>query len=158
MPFDPSKEAWLPYKSGSVQYEVSNYGRVRRYLKPFVVAKHLYPQVYMSGRGKVHVHHLVANLFIGERPTGLIVGHKDDNPLNPYVGNLEYIPQRENVRRAKKVTKLNADQVQCIRGLFASGMAQVAIARLFPVSAHQIYMIVRRKAWVDLPEQKGCSQ
>jgi hypothetical protein len=98
LPFDPQIEVWRPYRSGTVEYEVSNYGRVRRYLRPFVVKNHQYPQVYLSGRGKVHVHHLVAKLFIGDRPPGLVVGHKDDNPLDPSVFNLEYITQSQNIK------------------------------------------------------------
>lgn len=149
--YDPAKEVWRAFRSGTVEYEVSNYGRVRRYLRPFTSKNNLYPMVYMSGKAKVHVHNLVAELFLGPRPHGLIVNHKDSNPGNPHDSNLEYVTQRTNIRKAALVTKLTTDQVRDIRKLFAGGKRQYEIAKLYPVvGVHQIYMIVRRKAWVDL--------
>jgi hypothetical protein len=46
--------------------------------------------------------HLVARLFIGERPEGLVIDHIDRNPLNNNVSNLRYITQKENTHNSDK--------------------------------------------------------
>lgn len=47
-----------------------------------------------------YVHRLVAKLFIGSRPKGCIVNHKDGHKDNNHVNNLEYMTQSENVQHA----------------------------------------------------------
>lgn len=72
--------------------QFSNNGRDRTYVHPYVrpcqngVAK------------KKHVHQLVAETFLGARPAGTEVNHKDCNPLNNSVENLEYVTPDENRR------------------------------------------------------------
>lgn len=44
----------------------------------------------------IHVHRLVAAAFLG--PSNLTVNHKDENPLNNRVENLEYMTVGDNVR------------------------------------------------------------
>lgn len=46
------------------------------------------------------VHSLVARKYIGERPEGYTINHKDGNKRNNHVSNLEIIPHKENVRHA----------------------------------------------------------
>jgi hypothetical protein len=48
------------------------------------------------------IHHLVANAFIGERPKGLCVNHKDANKLNNRPDNLEYVTIAENIHHSVK--------------------------------------------------------
>ena len=105
VPSDLSKEVWKLYHSGTVDYEISNYGRVRRYLRPFFVGKSKYTQVYMSGDRRMFVHELVAHCFIGERPAGLVINHKDGNGMNNWYENLEYVTQAENCRHAVRIGK-----------------------------------------------------
>ena len=48
--------------------------------------------------GKLHyVHRLVYETFIGEIPEGLEIDHKDGNPLNNSVDNLQTITRRQNI-------------------------------------------------------------
>jgi len=54
----------------------------------------------MSGDKRVCVHVLVANCFLGDRPPGLVVNHKDGNGANNWHENLEYVTQAENCRHA----------------------------------------------------------
>jgi hypothetical protein len=46
------------------------------------------------------VHTLIALTYIGERPTGLTINHKDGDKLNNAPSNLEYITFQENIRHA----------------------------------------------------------
>ena len=55
----------------------------------------------VKGSGKGHyVHHLVAEAFLGPRPDKLIVDHKDENKLNNYASNLQYITRSENQQKS----------------------------------------------------------
>ena len=48
------------------------------------------------------VHRLVAGTFIGVRPDGHVVNHRDHNKLNNHCDNLEYITQQQNINEAMK--------------------------------------------------------
>lgn len=50
---------------------------------------------------KFSTHSLVAVAFIGERPKGMQVNHKDGNKLNNHYSNLEYISGLDNMRHAR---------------------------------------------------------
>ena len=53
------------------------------------------------GRGcKKYVHRLVADAFIGPCPAGKQINHKDGNPQNNSINNLEYVTPKENIEHA----------------------------------------------------------
>ena len=116
---DPNGAVWRPVAGFEDQYEVSEDGRVRsvpRYsdsafggkrarpgknLKTNLVAG--YPFVMLSKKGKRYcrrVHVLVAAAFIGPRPLGLTIHHKDHDKTNNHRSNLEYLTQKQNIRKA----------------------------------------------------------
>jgi predicted nucleic acid-binding Zn ribbon protein len=84
------EEIWKKYNS---KYEVSNLGRVRHIKHQRILTynypKNGTPQVKLSSKS-VCISHLVAGLFLGERPEGHDIHHKDHNPSNNVVTNLEY--------------------------------------------------------------------
>ena len=97
-------ELWKP-AVGHSGYEVSSLGRVRslhrggRILRPGT-ASNGYPTVAL-GRGKTRtLHSLVAEAFIGARPTGQVVRHKDGDRKNPRASNLIYGTRAENIKDA----------------------------------------------------------
>jgi len=102
-----TNEAWLPVASYDGQYaakyDVSSFGRVRRgnrYLTAFIGAKG-YPQVCLAGR-TVKVHKLVAETFIGLRPTSATqINHRDGDKTNNTVSNLEFCSALENIHHFK---------------------------------------------------------
>jgi hypothetical protein len=106
------KEEWRSIKEVQGVYEVSNLGRVKRVI----------PSTHYRWKGRVgllklvlsaqgrfvvtmcvngiryyrKVHKLVATAFIGLCPRGKQVNHKDLDPTNNKVNNLEYVTNREN--------------------------------------------------------------
>lgn len=58
--------------------------------------------IFVNGKRKaILIHHIVAELFIGERPKNMVIDHIDGNRRNCSVENLRYISQGENVMRSE---------------------------------------------------------
>lgn len=77
------------------------------------------------------MHHPVAAAFLGARPPGFRVNHKDGDKQNPRASNLEYVRSVENVRHAvapglwnhagernghRQLTSDQVDQIRKLRG------------------------------------------
>jgi len=56
-----------------------------------------------SGHVRFFVHTLVMSEFVGPKPLGMCVNHKDGNPSNNCVYNLEYCTPKENIRHSISV-------------------------------------------------------
>lgn len=118
-------EEWKDIAGFDGRYQVSNLGRVRSvdwplvrrnrwggYVTNLIKGKVLkagpnsagYPQVALTNdeRGQKFylVHRLVAQEFIGPCPDGMEVMHKDDDPGNPAVDNLQYGTRADNMQDA----------------------------------------------------------
>jgi hypothetical protein len=114
-------EEWLPVDSAFDPlgaYDVSSLGRVRRraegplYFRTERILKCCkdtkgYPLARLSQGSNVFrsitVHKLVARAFIGPRPYGLQINHRDGKKWNNRVDNLEYITCAENIRHAVRL-------------------------------------------------------
>lgn len=100
------------YKTCFEDYQISNFGNVRRLqkngeYKPIAGSVqnrgYRYFQIQRNGKRHNHLfHHLVAKYFIGERPSGLVIDHIDRNKLNNNVSNLRYITHKENLRNTDR--------------------------------------------------------
>jgi len=113
-------EIWKPIPTFDGVYEASSTGKIRslnrivfhtsrwgkrqsqpisgKVLKP-ELTKAGYLQVSLSTAGKhrqYSVHGLVAAAFLGLRPKGFQVNHKDENRTNNFVSNLEYVTPKQN--------------------------------------------------------------
>lgn len=100
-------EVWLQVPDYPL-YEVSNLGRVksnnlRNHNKPLIMSVspdkdgHLKVRLSKDGKAKnFFVHRLVASAFIPNPKDFPVVNHKDENPANNHVENLEWCTVKEN--------------------------------------------------------------
>lgn len=119
---EDSPEIWKPVVNYEGLYEVSNMGRVKALEKIRVVGRdkgfRVYPEIIMNGtptpqgylrlklcnHGKyrrVSIHLIVVHAFWGYVPTDpkIVVDHKDNDPSNNKLSNLQIITSRENITK-----------------------------------------------------------
>jgi hypothetical protein len=94
----PNFKGYSIDKQGQIFSEKS--GRV---LSPYLhfSRANLYKRVTLCVNGKptkIFVHRLVALAYIGKRPAGLEVNHKDGDSLNNHYSNLEYVTPAQNAK------------------------------------------------------------
>ena len=160
---------------GFTRYSVSEFGDVRRDERIYrsapglvsrVVNDRGYFKVAITGDDGRHrtitVHTLVALAFLGERPAGKEICHRDGVPKNVNYRNLYYGTKAENdadkARHGKqpkgsghKLVKLTDEAVFEIRRLAAKGeLTQAQIGRRFGVSQRAVWQIHHRKRWKHL--------
>lgn len=99
------------------------------------------------GRSAVDfVHALVALAWIGPKPKGMQINHKDGNKLNNAPENLEYVSPSENIKHAYKtglahvkLTNAQREEIKALKGT----MLRREAAKLFGVSPQSISLIWR---------------
>lgn len=160
---------------GHPKYEVSNEGRIRRIGAGRLMAgssdKKGYRKVRVNGRQSGLVHRLVMFAFVGPCPSAHEVNHKDGDPSNNFLTNLEYVTKSENQKYSLRVlgrhrnrgtvhgmSKLSDEQIQEIRMLrpgigakrmrINSGPLRLKyIAERYGVSPAMISLILNRRNW-----------
>jgi NUMOD4 motif/HNH endonuclease len=169
-----AREEWRAVVGYEGWYEVSSLGNVRRIARsngatPFRVLrprpkKKGYLQVNLSVHGEKrnrHVHDLVAAAFIGPRPRGQQVNHKNHVKSDNSLRNLEYGTAAYNTMRAAQrglmsrdvrgernpAARLRVDDVRKMRALFRSGTPRRRLAEMFEVTWEQVNHIVKRRNW-----------
>jgi hypothetical protein len=99
-------EIWKDIKEYEGKYQVSNLGNVRslNYNKTNTVKllktytnKNKYVYVTLGQNNTYRVHRLVAEAFIPNPDNLPYINHKDENPSNNHVDNLEWCTQKYNV-------------------------------------------------------------
>jgi HNH endonuclease/NUMOD4 motif-containing protein len=159
------------------EYEASSLGRIRRRARGASTrpgrilqtppARTGYLKAPLSIRGcAVHktVHFLVADAFLGPRPAGHHINHKDFDKANCRPQNLEYVTREQNEEHARRngrkadswrdilslespTRKLEAAQVIAIRLMRSSGTSEAELSTTYHVSKSQIGRICRRERW-----------
>ncbi len=107
------------------------------------------------------VHHLVMLAFIGERPIGFDINHKDGDKTNNHLSNLEYCTRSKNIQHAfskglKPIgqnhhkTTLTTKEVISIYELKHKGMTQKIVSEKYGVDRTTIGNIWRGKTWSNV--------
>lgn len=167
-PTNTTSEEWR-YFDEHRHHMVSDRGRVRSERSGKILQQHLNHSGYvvvalwLNGRtGNRLVHQLVASAFLGPRPAGKEINHKNNGRTDNSPTNLEYVTRQENLRHARLFgstnagerngsAKLTAEQVAEIRRLAQPGFRNHRlIAEMYEVSRSLISMIVEGKVWAHV--------
>lgn len=173
------REVWKPLVGFEEAYEVSSVGRVRsvnrvvefrngqvrkylgKVIRPTTSGDNGYLQVNCRVAGvatTVRVHVAVAAAFIGEKPTGRMVLHKDGKPTNNTVENLYYGTPKQNTRdrilhgrdmagERHPSAVLTEVDVELIRIGLSRGEKHKDLADLFDVARTTISAISSGRSW-----------
>lgn len=144
-------------------YVVSDSGLVRG-LRGHLLSPHTVIGGYQRVRvARAHrlVHVLVAEVFIGPKPDGHQVNHKDGDTANNAASNLEWITPAANVRHSLDVlgvkrargsrngaARLTEEKVAAIRAEFAAGgVTRGALAQKYGVNRSTVGRIISGRYW-----------
>ncbi len=134
---------------GFNNYEVEWDGRIwsnrsRKYMTPAPQNKG-YLTVGMrhdSGRGyRKTVHSIVAHAFIGPRPAGKTIDHKDGNKLNNRADNLRYLSNKDNNSIAWEEGRNEKNRVKLTRGQ----VLEIKRNKLLPKSGRETWVSMARR-------------
>lgn len=169
-------EIWLPVVGFEDTYSVSSFGRVRRdirgpgtqagrILKPHVTQKG-YHSVCLSRDLKGHtifVHVVVAEAFIGPRPEGQEINHKDADKQHNVPSNLEWTTHLLNIRHSEALglrtprrgeTHHSARYSDAtIAAVRASSLSSKRASEVFGISSGYIKMLRRGEFRVHGPAE-----
>ena len=168
-----SKESWRDVVGYEGVYAVSNMGRVKRIERTNnYPAGHIlkassirdYPRVSLTrgaaDRKSRTVHTLVAEAFLGMRPKGREVNHKNGNKADNRVCNLEWVTRSENALHATYIlkvpkpkgeqhghSKLTKLQILEMRKLRRQGWLQSDLCEKFCMTQPAVSRILRGLRW-----------
>ncbi len=133
-----------------------------------------YHRISLGGRNSYDYAHRVSwRLHAGEIPDGMLVLHKCDNRscirkkhlfLGTYKDNmLDMMAKgrcrsgpRDSARKGEEchLSKLDAERVKRIRGLYDQGVSRFVIADEFGITASNVFYIGKRKTWRSIEDRK----
>jgi hypothetical protein len=128
-------EEWKDIPGWDGRAQASTLGRIRtlRVLKGTPVAGSNYLSATLEQGRKSYIHALIAATFLGPRPVGMQINHKDFDRQNNRPENLEYCTSQENNRHAfvgrKKLFFTEAQMDQIADWYFNEGLSMREIGR-----------------------------
>lgn len=172
-------EIWKPVVGYETSYEVSNVGNVRRIGKGRGARQHVlkprlhptlgyfYVNLWKNNKGKSqNIHALVAECFIGPKPTGAryVVNHKNGIKTDNSVDNLEWVTHKENIihgivvlghktgrafkGQANGYAKITNEVILDIRSMYAAKTHSLKqLAAIYGLAVSSIHRIVSRQSW-----------
>lgn len=165
----PTFEQWRPWRDGA--YEVSDQGRVRRaksghctiagfILKPILLRIGYYKvSPVINGKNRqTYIHNMIAEVFIGPKPDGYSVNHKDGIKTNNAASNLEYVTHLGNMQHAAAtglsaageqhgLHKLTDNKVRAMRAARRAGESLTSVASRFGVAKSTASQVINARRW-----------
>ena len=124
-------------------------------LKPGRYCKSGHVSVVLGhGEKGIPVHQLIMKTFVGEKPEGMEVLHKNGNPKDNRLENLRYGTRTENILdvfyQGKRWRKLNINDVYYVRKAILNGVPDDVLAKELGVAKTTIADIRkgRRYKWL----------
>jgi hypothetical protein len=169
-------EAFKPIP-GHPGYEVSDHGTVRsldrpttlkgkggttytRWIRGKVLCLRKHPQGYrgvsLANGVQASVHSLVMLTFVGARPEGAWINHRNGNKSDNRLENLEYCSPKQNAEHAVHTGlqpmppgagKLTEEDVRTIKSRIHDGERGCDIARDYSVTKECVYAIAKKRIW-----------
>ena len=103
-------EIWQDIPNYENEYQVSNYGRIRslknnkiHIMSPILSRSQDYYVIGLTRNGtkkQYYIDRLVAEVFIPNPNNYSEINHKDENPKNNHIDNLEWVTHSQNVRHS----------------------------------------------------------
>lgn len=170
------KEIWKPILSTNGWHEISNFGRIRSWVKhrgrygirkePKILKQQTdnrgYKRIQLFNK-PYSIHRLVAQGFVDNKENKFEVNHIDGNKLNNMYSNLEWCTRSENMKHAfsnslvtnmgekNPTSKLSENDVLDIRNAYNLGcFSQKEISKSYGVSYNAINSIINKKTWRHL--------
>ena len=171
---------------GFNNYQASSLGRIRnrsgRIMRPWITGKNkcgyerICPRAdrFSACRG-MYIHDLVSLAFIGSKPVGYEVNHKNGKRLDNRSSNLEYVTHRQNVEHARSldilkfkhlpvfygsnnpVSRWTESDIIEMRRMRASGVSLKTIGNHFGWTKEGVWSVVSGRTWGWLPQPvMGC--
>lgn len=147
-------------------YKINKHGVVMRYNKPLKhYLKSGYPFVILCINNKPHnkyIHRLIAENFIPNPDNKPFVNHKNFNPLDYSIENLEWVTQKENIHHSLSAgrykigenayqTRLSKNDIIAIRKEYSEGGCnQTQLGLKYGVVQTTISCIVKRKSFKSI--------
>lgn len=162
------REVWKDIKNYEGLYQVSNLGRVKslqgwngrkyvrreRILNPYTqhIGKTYYRSVVKlinNGISKdMKVHRLVAIAFLPNPDNYKIINHKDGNPLNNRVDNLEWCTQKYNVNHAIEnelsIKRINTIDKETLVTMLNNNFTYDEIAEKLGIAKGTVFNYIRK--------------
>ena len=167
-------ERWREMPKSGNRYFVSNYGRVKSFVRDTVNGEILkgatsngYKIVqlnYFTRLRKFYVHKLVAEIWL-EQPSNehTVVVHLDHDKTNNYVLNLKWLTKKEYIKFAadylreshtrpdckipKTGSKLKYEDIALLKSMILKGVRNKTISQFFCISKAQVDRIKKGVNW-----------
>lgn len=168
--YTPEIEIWKDIIGYENEYEVSNYGNIRRKIKNLSKIEDIsgYEKVTLCKNGKCinySVHRLVAQTFLVNPEDKEQVHHKNFIKNDNNLANLEWVTPQENINynveegvlrdqsgENNNMSKLTTQDVLFIKELLNDGLTAYEIHKDYFPTLHQqtIYAIKQKRLWKHL--------
>lgn len=128
-------EIWKDIEGYEGKYQVSNFGQVKSMIGQ---EKVLHPKKHRNGhlqiglhkdkkRKTMYIHRLVAQAFIPNPDNLPCVNHKDENPNNNNVDNLEWCTQKYNCNYGTRVDRIMETKKQQYKKIYKYSFNEYSI-------------------------------